>query len=438
VTQSTENGTIDGQSAAPRTTHRSSAPHGGLAGRRVVLGISGSIACYKAADIASKLTQAGALVDTVMTPSATKFITPLALRSVTGRAVYVDMFDPETDVAEAHVALARSADAVLVAPASATTIARIAHGLAEEMVSLTVLATRAPVLLAPAMDNQMWNNPATVANVETLQGRGIAFVGPGIGRLASGHSGPGRLEDTPVVLGALRALLGRDGDLTGRRIVVSAGGTQEPLDPVRYITNHSSGKMGYAIAEAARDRGATVTLVATPGTAGLEVPYGVRRVQATRTVEMRDAVLEACREADALIMSAAPADFQPLTAAEHKIKKTGAALTLELEPTPDILQAVHEAELPVLRVGFAAETRDLIAYAREKLARKGLDMIVANDVTAADAGFGVDTNRVTIVDRDGTAEEWPLMSKSEVAHRLLDRVRDALSAGRSSRSPVRS
>ncbi|MGD9891574.1 MAG: bifunctional phosphopantothenoylcysteine decarboxylase/phosphopantothenate--cysteine ligase CoaBC [Dehalococcoidia bacterium] len=423
--------TDNGRAEPPRfPTPDSRLSRGGLADCRVVLGISGSIACYKAVDIASKLTQAGALVDTVMTPAATTFVTPLALRSVTGRRVYVEMFDPETDVAEAHVALARRADAVLVAPASATTIARIAHGLAEEMVSLTVLATKAPVLIAPAMDNQMWTNPATVANVETLRARGIAFVGPGIGRLASGHSGPGRLEEPPVVLGALRALLGRDGDLAGRRIVVSAGGTQEPLDPVRFISNHSSGKMGYAIAEAARDRGAAVTLIATPGTAALETPYGVTRVPVTRTVEMRDAVLAACRHADVLIMAAAPADFQPTNSADHKIKKQAdGGLTLELEQTPDILQSVFQAELPVIRVGFAAETRDLLAYAREKITRKGLDLIVANDVSATDAGFGVDTNRVTLIDRDGTADEWPLMSKSEVAHRILDRILETLATG---------
>jgi phosphopantothenoylcysteine decarboxylase/phosphopantothenate--cysteine ligase len=269
----------------------------------------------------------------------------------------------------------------------------------------------------------MWTNVATVTNVETLRSRGITFVGPGIGRLASGHSGPGRLEETPVVVGALRTLLGRDGDLAGRRIVVSAGGTQEPLDPVRFISNHSSGKMGYAIAEAARDRGAAVTLIATPGTAALEIPYGVTRVPVTRTVEMRDAVLAACRNADVLIMAAAPADFQPAQAADQKIKKqAGGGLTLDLEQTPDILQTVFQAELPVIRVGFAAETRDLIAYAREKVARKGLDLIVANDVSATDAGFGVDTNRVTLIDRDGAVEEWPLLSKTDVAHGILDRI----------------
>lgn len=404
-----------------------STPRPGLSGKRIVLGVSGSIAAYKAADIASKLTQAGALVDAVMTPAATRFITPLAIRSVSGRPVYVDMYNPETDAAEMHIALARDADAVLVAPASATTLARIAHGLAEDMVSLTVLATRVPVLLAPAMDNQMWQNPATAANVATLHGRGLAFVGPAVGRLASGHRGAGRLEETPMIVDALRALLGQGGDLAGRHIVVSAGGTREPLDPVRYLSNHSSGKMGFALAEAARDRGARVTLIATPATTDLPTPYAVCRRTVTRTVEMRDAVLAACRVADALIMAAAPADFQPVAAAEHKIKKSGAGrLTLELEATPDILQAVDRAGLRLVRVGFAAETRDLLAYARDKLARKGLDLIVANDVTAADAGFGVDTNRVTVLDRAGSAEAWPLLPKLEVAHRILDRVRGLL------------
>jgi phosphopantothenoylcysteine decarboxylase/phosphopantothenate--cysteine ligase len=264
--------------------------------------------------------------------------------------------------------------------------------------------------------------------VETLTGRGLTFVGPGVGRLASGHSGAGRLEETPVILGALRSLLGRGGDLAGTRIVVSAGGTQEPLDPVRYISNHSSGKMGYAIAEAARDRGAAVMLIATPSTAALETPFGVELRRVTRTVEMRDIVLAACSAADALIMAAAPADFQPVQSSAHKIKKSGTALQIDLEHTPDILQAVAEAELPVLRVGFAAETRDLLTYAREKVIRKRLDLIVANDVSATDAGFGVDTNRVTLLDKHGGVDEWPLLTKVEVAHRLLDRVCSLLAA----------
>lgn len=412
------------------------APDQPLAGRTVVLGISGSIASYKAAELASRLTQAGALVDTVMTPAAAKFITPLALRSLTGRPVYLDMYDATSGLAEAHVALARRADAVLVAPVSATTLARLAHGSAEEMVSLTVLATRAPVLLAPAMDNQMWENAATVANVATLRAHGLAFVGPAVGRLASGHSGAGRLEESATILGALRQLLGRGGDLAGRQLVVSAGGTREPLDPVRYIGNHSSGKMGFAFAEAARDRGAAVTLIATPSTEALPTPYGVERITVARTEQMRDAVLAACAGADALIMAAAPADFQPDGAADHKIKKHGDdGLHLHLSPTPDILAAVAAAGLPLVRVGFAAETRDLLTYATEKMARKRLDLIVANDVTAAGAGFGVDTNRVTVLDPTGAAEPWPLMSKLAVAHRVLDRVQ-ALLAARNADHPV--
>ena len=394
-----------------------------LTGKTIVHGISGSIACYKAADVASKLVQAGVTVEACMTPAAVRFITPLAIRSLTGRPVYVDMFDPEAETAEAHVALARRADAVLVAPATATTIARIAQGMAADMVSLTVLATRAPVLLAPAMDNQMWANPATAANVALLQERGMAFAGPAVGRLASGHSGAGRLETTENILGALRQLLGRGGDLAGRHVVVSAGGTQEPIDPVRYISNHSSGKMGFAVAEAARDRGARVTLIATPSTTALETPYGVERVRVTRTVDMRDAVLAACAGADALIMAAAPADFTPAEAAEHKIKKDGSGrLVLELEETPDILQAVHRAGLPVVRVGFAAESRNLVEYARSKVERKGLDFIAANDITAEGAGFGTDTNLVTLLDAEGRAAPLPLLPKYDVALRILDRV----------------
>jgi phosphopantothenoylcysteine decarboxylase/phosphopantothenate--cysteine ligase len=394
-----------------------------LAGKHIVLGITGSIASYKAADIASRLTQAGALVDTCMTPAATRFITPLAIRALTGRPVYVDMFDPEAETAEAHVALARRADAVLVAPATATTLAHLAQGSAEDMVALTVLATRAPVLLAPAMDNQMWENPATRANVARLRERGMAFVGPAVGRLASGHVGAGRLEAPETILGALRLLLGRNGDLAGRHIVVTAGGTQEPIDPVRFISNHSSGKMGFAVAEAARDRGARVTLIATPATAALETPYGVERRTVVRTVDMRDAVLAACRQADALVMAAAPADFSPTAAAEHKIKKDGSGrLVLELEETPDILRAVQQAGLDVVRVAFAAETQRVVEYAREKLLRKGVQLVAANDVTAPGAGFGTDTNLVTLIDAAGTVEALPLLPKYDVAMRILDRV----------------
>jgi len=391
-----------------------------LRGRRIVLGVTGSIAAYKAAEVASGLTQAGAEVDVILTPGAERFITSLTFRSLTLRPVYSDMYDPATVLAEQHVALARAADAVVIAPATATTLARIANGLADDLLSLTVLATTAPVLLAPAMDSQMYLNPATQANIAILEERGYHFVGPAFGRLASGHVGPGRLTTPAEVLGAVRQLVGREGDLAGRRLVVTAGGTQEAIDPVRYVGNISSGKMGYALAEAARDRGGTVTLVAAP--TALPPPYGVTLVPVRSAAQMRDAVLEACNNADAIVMAAAVADFQPPTVAGQKIKKRDGmdGLTLELVRTPDILAELKPRSL--VKVGFAAETNDLLANAREKLERKGLDLIAANDVTATDAGFAVDTNRLTLISRGGAAESLPLLSKYEAANALLDRV----------------
>jgi len=388
-----------------------------LANRVIVLGVTGSIAAYKAADIASKLTQERALVDVVMTEAATRFVTPLTMRSVTRRPVFVDMFDPSSELAEEHVELARRADAVLVAPATATTIARLAHGLAEDLVSLTALATRAPVLVAPAMDSQMYENAATQANLATLRERGMTVVGPAEGRLASGRMGLGRLVDADVLLAALRCVLGRRGDLAGRKVVVSAGGTREPLDPVRFIGNYSSGKMGYALAEAARDRGAEVVLVSA--STALSAPYGVMVVPVGRAVEMRDAIAAHCQAADILIMAAAVADYEPASPAEHKIKRKGEPMVVELRETPDILASVQGE---FLRVGFAAESRDLEENARDKLQRKGLDLIVANDVTAAGSGFGTDTNQVVILDASGGVERLPLLSKYEVANRVLDRV----------------
>jgi len=396
-----------------------------LRGRCIALGITGSIAAYKAADLASKLTQAGALVDVMMTEPATRFLTPLTLRSLTGRAVFLDMFDVNSELAEEHVELARRADLVIVAPASATTVARLAQGLADDVVSLTVLATAAPVLLAPAMDNQMYENAATQANLQTLRERGYVIVGPAEGRLASGRTGLGRLADTETLLGALKQTLGRRlGDLVGRRVVVTAGGTREPIDPVRFISNYSTGKMGYALAEAARDRGADVTLVTTP--TALACPYGVALVPVETVSQMRAAVLAACEGADALIMAAAVSDYRPAQTAPQKVKKGPERVTLELEKTPDV---VAEAPASVIKVGFAAETDNLVEHARAKLSAKGLDLIVANDVTAPGAGFAVDTNQVTIIDRSGAAEELPLLPKYDVAHRVLDRVM-ALLGGR--------
>jgi phosphopantothenoylcysteine decarboxylase/phosphopantothenate--cysteine ligase len=389
-----------------------------LAGRRVVLGVTGSIAAYKAADLASKLRQAGAALEVVMTPAATQFVAPLTFQSLTGRAVVVDMFT--ADEAEAHVEVARRADALVIAPATADCMANLAHGATPDMVALTALATEAPILLAPAMDNQMWEHPATRQNVETLRARGVAIIGPDSGRLASGRSGPGRMAEPLAIVGALRALLGvKGGDLGGRHIVVSAGGTREAIDPVRFIGNHSTGLMGFAIAEAARDRGARVTLVTAP--VALATPYGVERVDVTDVASMLAALESATASSDAIVMSAAPADFRPATASGQKIKKQDGAetLTLELVKNPDII-----ATLPAggIRIGFAAETNDLAAYAKAKLVAKRLDFIVANDVTSPGSGFGTTTNEVVIFHRDGREEHLPLMDKLAVSHAILDRV----------------
>ncbi len=388
-----------------------------LEGRRVVLGVTGSISCYKAADAASKLTQAGALVDVILTESAQMFVTPLTFRALTQRPVFTDMYDPQSPFAEEHIALARAADAMLIAPASATTIARLAHGMADDMVALTYLATTAPVIVAPAMDAQMWAHAAVVANVATIRERGATIVGPAEGRLASGHVGLGRLVETETLVGAVRAAIGVSGDLAGRHIVVSAGGTHEPLDPVRYLGNRSSGKMGVAIAEAARDRGARVTLVCGP--IALPTPYGIDRIDVKTTADMGDAVRFVTEGCDALIMAAAPADFRPASTSDQKIKRTGEGLTMDLIPNADIIASATGS---FVKVGFAAETQHVREHATEKIAKKGLDFIVANDVTAPSAGFAHDTNQVTIIDEGGRTEDLPLMSKYEVGHRILDRV----------------
>ena len=389
-----------------------------LTDRQIVLGVSGSIAVYKAADLASKLTQAGVRLDVLLTPAAVEFVTPLTFQSLSGRPAYVDMFDTSSAAAELHIELARRAEALLIAPASATTIARVALGLAEDMISLTALATRAPIIVCPAMDPQMFEHEATQGHLETLRGRGAHVVGPEVGRLASGHSGPGRMSEVDTIIGALRYVLGRGGDLGGKTVVVSAGGTQEPIDPVRYVGNYSSGKMGYALAEAARDRGADVVLVSGP--AALPQPYAVRLLSVRRAAEMRDAVLAECADADAVVMAAAVADYQPAEAVGQKIKRRREGLSLSLVRTPDILAELGQRE-GLVKVGFAAESEELLANARRKLEEKGLDLIVANDVTAEGCGFGSDTNKVILLDGQ-SEEELPLLDKYEVAARVLDRV----------------
>ena len=390
-----------------------------LDGRSIALGVTGSISAYKAADLSSKLRQAGASVEVLMTEAATRFIAPLTFQSLTGHEAIVDMF--ETEEAEAHVEVARRVDAFLIAPATADCLARLAYGGGGDMVTLTALATTAPVIVAPAMDSQMWENAAVEANVAALVERGIEVVGPAEGRLASGRFGAGRLAETPAILGAVRAAIGRrEGDLCGRSVIVTAGGTQEPLDPVRYIGNRSSGRMGFSIAAAARDRGARVSLVTGPSP--LTTPYGVERVDVKTVEEMLGALEPLTKRCDALLMAAAPADFRPLEASGQKIKKADLSedeMMLELTETPDIISTLPGGGV---RVAFAAETENLKANATAKLESKRADLIVANDVTAAGSGFGTETNEVTIFHRDGEAERLPLLSKYAVAHAILDRV----------------
>ena len=390
-----------------------------LANKTIVLGITGSIAAYKGADLASKLTQAGAKVEVILTEAAMKFVSPVTFRSVTGRPVVYNMFELSGEFSVEHVALAEAADVVVVAPATADIIAKIAAGIASDMVCTTVVATRAPIVIAPAMHTGMWENQATQENVKILKSRGVVFVDPGVGHLASGGAGQGRLAEVQEIIAAINQVLAKGGDLAGKRVVVTAGGTQESIDPVRFVGNRSSGKMGYAVAEAARDRGAVVTLISAP--TGLAKPGGIEIVGIESAVQMRDAVTKATRGADVLVMAAAVADYQPKKRAGQKIKKesAGEGMTLELVRTPDILA---EVEGTFLKVGFAAETENVVENARRKLQSKKVDLFVANDVTSPDSGFSVDTNRVTIISRDGMAEELPLMTKREVADKILDRV----------------
>jgi phosphopantothenoylcysteine decarboxylase / phosphopantothenate---cysteine ligase len=389
-----------------------------LAGKHVVLGVSGSIAAYKAVAVASALTQAGALVDVVMTHEATELVRPLSFQAIIHRPVSNEMFHLLAETEIGHVTLGKRADVVLIAPATAHTIAKLALGLADDMLTTTVLATEAPLIVAPAMDAGMYDNPAVRENVQRLRDRGATIVEPGWGRMASGLTGQGRLAEPPRIVDTVRIVLARGGDLVGWRVIVTAGGTQEAIDPVRFISNRSSGKMGYAVAEAARDRGAEVVLISAPS--ALEPPLGVELRRVVSAAEMYRAVTAALEDADLLVMAAAVADFRPEQVADQKIKKDGGGLTLSLAPTTDILAAtVGEGSDRLVRIGFAAESQDLLENARSKLARKQLDLIVGNDITRSDSGFGSDTNKVVMLDRSGGRRDLPALAKREVADEIL-------------------
>jgi phosphopantothenoylcysteine decarboxylase / phosphopantothenate---cysteine ligase len=398
--------------------------------KHILLGVTGSIACYKAVDLASRLTQAGAHVDVLLTQSAEKFVSPLTFQSVTGRKAYtdVDLWAGEAHIV--HVGLGHRADLFVIAPCSANTLAKLAHGIADNTLTVAALAADCTLLIAPAMDAGMFSHPATQANVEILRQRGDVILGPAEGRMASGLVGIGRMVEPAEILGNIRRIMGLGGPLADKRVVVTAGGTQEPIDPVRVIANRSSGKQGFALAQAALDLGARVTLISAP--AMLDTPAGAERVEVGTAQEMLDAVMHALPEADVLLMAAAVADFRPAQAAREKIKKTGASgegvsgLELSLENTVDILAQVAEQKaqtgFPRVTVGFAAESQDLVENARSKLQAKNLDMIVANDILAADAGFSVDTNRVVLLEPHQEPRVMPLMGKDQVAAVVLDRV----------------
>ncbi len=397
-----------------------------LTDKHIILGVTGSIAAYKAADLASKLTQAGAQVDVLLSGAAEKFVTPLTFQSVTGRRAFTDADLWGNEAHVLHVGLGHKTDLLVIAPCTANTIAKLAHGLADTLLTVTALAAQCPLIIAPAMDGGMYEHPATQENLDTLRKRGAEIIEPAEGHLASGLVGVGRLPETNELIGRIRLVLGRRGLLAAKKVVVTAGGTQEPLDPVRVLTNRSSGKQGYALAQAALDAGAEVTLVTTP--TGLTPPVGAQMVHVETAQQMLDAVLQESAGVDALIMAAAVADFRPKNAAKDKIKKEGGVPQIELEATDDILKTVSASgwegsgKRPQVVAGFAAESQSLLENAANKLQSKNLDLIAANDISADDAGFAVETNRITLLFKDGHRESLSLMSKSEAAEVIIKRI----------------
>ena len=391
-----------------------------LQGKKIVLGVTGGIAVYKAVDLVSRLRKAGCEVRVVMTEHAQQFVTPLTFKEISGNAVATSMWNGNQEFNVEHIALANWADAFLVAPATANILAKMAYGLADDLLSTTLLAAQAPIVVCPAMNTGMYQNPATQENIAKLQERGVTVMPPAVGHLACGTSGAGRLPEPQQIVEFMSAFFaGREGDLRGLRVLVTAAGTREPIDPVRYVGNRSSGKMGYAVAQMAAERGADVLLISGPS--ALAVPPNVRVVKVETTNEMLEACLAAYGDVDIVIKAAAVADYRPRDVADQKIKKkTDDALTVVMDKNPDILKTLGAKKEQQVLVGFAAETQNLLANAREKVVKKNLDMIVANDVTAAGAGFNSDTNIVKFLFADGEVRELEQMPKVDVANKILD------------------
>jgi len=397
-----------------------------LAGKKIILGVTGSIAAYKAVFLLRRLIEEGADVTVVMTRYATNFVAPLTFQVLSKKPVYSGMFDPDQGKDIIHLYLSRGADVILVAPATANIIGKMANGIADDLLSTMLIAARCPVILAPAMDYEMYENPVVQKNISYLRNLKIDFVGPETGLLASGDTGPGRMSEPDDIITFLEGKLGVKGDLSGHTVLITAGPTREAIDPVRYISSRSSGKMGYAIAEAAKSRGAKVILITGP--ASLTIPQGIEAINVITAEEMLDAVMNRLSDSTVLIMTAAVSDFRPAEKAISKIKK-GEAINLKLIKTPDILEEVCKKKGNQFVVGFAAETEDLITNAKEKLRIKHLDMIVANNVSLPGAGFEKDTNIVTLIDKEGKIKEYPEMPKSDVADMILDNVISKINKG---------
>jgi phosphopantothenoylcysteine decarboxylase / phosphopantothenate---cysteine ligase len=390
-----------------------------LSETNIVLGVTGSISAYKSLTLASRLTQLGANVNVILTEGGSEFITPLSYRTITQNPVVTNSFDVNSAYSVNHVYLAKKTDVVIVYPATANSIAKLAVGICDNPLATTILSTAAPIIIAPAMETNMFENSITQSNIENLKTRGFHFIGPDAGHLASGALGLGRLTEPEEMLGHIQFILGKTrGDFSGKKIVITAGGTQEPVDPVRILTNLSSGKMGYSLATAARDRGATVTLISAP--VSLSAPIGTTIHEVKTAEDMLKSVHENIKEADAIIMAAAVADFKPTNSVGKKIKKSDDNFTMRLSPTSDILKSISDTK--IIKVGFAAETDNLIENAKSKITSKKLAMIIANDVTIPGAGFGSDENQISIIDQDLNVESLPLNSKYEISHTILDRL----------------